>query len=321
MKAAVHTRYGPPSVVRILDVEAPAAGPDDVLIKVHATTVNRTDCAYRAGKPVPLRVVYGPLKPRATILGNEFAGQVVALGSGVTRFALGDRVFGYNEGRFGAHAEYLVMRQDGPLTTIPTDLGYEQAAPSIEGSHYALSLIRAATIAPGHEVLVNGATGGIGSAAVQLAKGLGATVTGVCDSAHLEVVRDLGADHVIDYTRADFTKGERTYDVVIDAVGKRSFGACRPVLRTHGIYLSSELGPFWQNPVLSLVTPLLRGKKVLFPIPRQNQQLVEYLKGLIEAGTFRPLIDRRYPLDEIVDAYTYVDSGQKIGNVVIGVGR
>jgi len=321
MKAAVHTRYGPPTVVRIQDVDPPSAGPDDLLIKVHATTVNRTDCAYRAGKPVPLRVVYGLGRPRATILGNEFAGQVVAVGRGVTRFALRDRVFGYNEGRFGAHAEYLVMPQDGPLTTIPTDLGYEQAAPSIEGSHYALSLVRAATVGPGQDVLVNGATGGIGSAAVQLAKGLGATVTGVCGSAHLEVVRGLGADHVIDYTTADFTKGGRSYDVVIDAVGKSSFGACKSILRDRGSYLSSELGPFWQNPVLALVTPLLRGRKVLFPIPRQNQEIVEYLKGLMQAGTFRPLIDRHYRLDEIVEAYRYVDSGQKIGNVVIDVAR
>src|SRR5664279_4060773 len=243
MKAAVHTRYGPPSVVRIQDVATPEAGPDEVLIKVHATTVNRTDCAYRAGKPALVRVIYGPVKPRATILGNEFAGEVVAVGSGVSRFAVGDRVFGYNEGRFGAHAEYLVMHQDGPLATIPADVGYEQAAPSIEGSHYALSLIRAAKVRSAQDVLVNGATGGIGSAAVQLAKGLGATVTGVCGPEHLEVVRGLGADHVIDYTTADFTKDGRTYDVVIDAVGKSSFGACKPVLRTHGIYLSSELGP------------------------------------------------------------------------------
>jgi len=321
MKAAVHTRYGPPSVVRIQDVATPEAGPDEVLIKVHATTVNRTDCAYRAGKPALVRVIYGPVKPRATILGNEFAGEVVAVGSGVSRFALGDRVFGYNEGRFGAHAEYLVMRHDGPLATIPADVGDEQAAPSIEGSHYALAMIRAATVRSGQDVLVNGATGGIGSAAVQLIKALGATVTGVCGSEHLELVRGLGADHVIDYTAADFTKDGRTYDLVIDAVGKSSFGACRPVLRDRGIYLSSELGPFWQNPVLAFVTPLLRGKKVLFPIPRQSREMVEYVKGLIEAGTFRPVIDRHYPLDEIVEAYRYVDSGQKIGNVVIGVGR
>ena len=321
MKAAVHTRYGPPSVVRIQDVDPPSAGPDDLLIKVHATTVNRTDCAYRAGKPVPLRVVYGLGRPRATILGNEFAGQVVALGSGVTRFALGDRVFGYNEGRFGAHAEYLVMPQDGPLATIPAGVDYQQAAPGIEGSHYALSVIRAATVRPGQDALVNGATGGIGSAAVQLIKALGATVTGVCDAEHLEVVRGLGADHVIDYTTADFTKDGRTYDVVIDAVGKSSFGACKPILRDGGSYLSSELGPFWQNPLLALVTPLLRGRKVLFPIPRQNQEIVEYVKGLMQAGTFRPLIDRHYRLDEIVEAYRYVDSGQKIGNVVIDVAR
>jgi len=245
----------------------------------------------------------------------------VALGSGVTRFALGDRVFGYNEGRFGAHAEYLVMPQDGPLATIPAGVDYQQAAPGIEGSHYALSVIRAATVRPGQDALVNGATGGIGSAAVQLIKALGATVTGVCDAEHLEVVRGLGADHVIDYTTADFTKDGRTYDVVIDAVGKSSFGACKSILRDRGSYLSSELGPFWQNPVLALVTPLLRGRKVLFPIPRQNQEIVEYLKGLMQAGTFRPLIDRHYRLDEIVEAYRYVDSGQKIGNVVIDVAR
>ena len=321
MKAAVHTRYGPPSVVRILDVDTPVAGPDHVLIRVYATTVNRTDCAYRAGRPTPLRVVYGPVKPRATILGNEFAGEIAAVGPGVSRFAVGDRVFGYNEGRFGAHAEYLVMRQDGPLATIPADVGYEQAAPSIEGSHYALSMIRAAKVLSGQAVLVNGATGGIGSAAVQLVKALGATVTGVCGPEHLELVRGLGADHVIDYTAADFTRDGRTYDVVIDAVGKSSFGVCKPVLRDRGMYLSSELGPFSQNPVLALVTPLLRGKKVLFPIPRQSRQIVEYVKGLIEAGTFRPVIDRQYPLDEIVEAYRYVDSGQKIGNVVIGVGK
>ncbi len=321
MRAAVHTRYGPPSVVRVLDVAMPVTGPDQVLIKVHATTVNRTDCAYRAGKPAALRVVYGPVRPKATILGNEFAGEVVALGSDVTRFTLGDRVFGYNEGSFGAHAEYLVMRQDGPVATIPALLSFAQAAPSIEGAHYALSLIRAAKVRTGQDVLVNGATGGIGSAAVQLAKGLGARVTGVCGPAQLELVTGLGADRVIDYTAADFTKEGRVYDVIIDAVGKSTFGACRPLLREHGVYLSSELGPFWQNPALALVTPLLRGRKLLFPIPRQNQQLVEYLKGLIEAGTFRPLIDRHYPLDEIVDAYGYVDSGQKIGNVVIGVAR
>jgi len=213
------------------------------------------------------------------------------------------------------------MRQDGPLATIPADVGYEQAAPSIEGSHYALSMIRAAKVLSGQAVLVNGATGGIGSAAVQLVKALGATVTGVCGPEHLELVRGLGADHVIDYTAADFTRDGRTYDVVIDAVGKSSFGVCKPVLRDRGMYLSSELGPFSQNPVLALVTPLLRGKKVLFPIPRQSQQIVEYVKGLIEAGTFRPVIDRQYPLDEIVEAYRYVDSGQKIGNVVIGVGK
>jgi NADPH:quinone reductase-like Zn-dependent oxidoreductase len=319
MKAAVHTRYGPPDVVRIAEVEKPAVKDNQVLVKVHATTVNRTDSGLRAAKPFVNRFFTGLRRPRVTILGNEFAGEVEAVGRGVTSFEVGDRVFGYNGTRFGAHAEYLAMPDDGSLATMPAKATFEEAAASTEGSHYALSLIRKAKIRSGQDVLVYGATGAIGSAAVQLLKGLGAKVTAVCDTKNIELVRGLGADRVIDYTAADFTKDTQTYDVVLDAVGKSSFGRCRRLLKPRGIYLSSDLGPLSQNPILALITPLLRGKRVMFPIPRDDQEMVRYFKGLIESGEFRPLIDRRYRLDQIVEAYGYVETGQKIGNVVISV--
>ena len=319
MKAAVHTRYGPPDVVRVSDVDMPAVKEHDVLVKVHPT-VNRTDCGFRAGKPFIVRFFSGRLKPRATVLGTEFAGVVEAVGSGVTSFSAGDRVFGFSEGRFGAHAEYLVMRDDGALAAMPANATFEQAAPSTEGSHYALSYIRAAKIRSGQHVLINGATGAIGSAAVQLVKNLGATMTAVCGTPHVELVTALGADRVIDNTAEDFTKDEQTYDVVFDAVGKSSFGGCNRLLQPHGIYLSSDLGPLSQNPFLALITPLFGGKKVMFPIPpKHDQQGVRHFRELIESGTFTPVIDRRYRLDQIVEAYRYVETGQKVGNVVISV--
>ena len=319
MKAAVHTRYGPPDVVRILEVAKPAAKDNQLLVKVHATTVNRTDSGLRSAKPFINRFFTGLRRPRVTVLGNEFAGAVEAVGRGVTSFEVGDRVFGYNGTRFGAHAEYLAMPEDGSVATMPAKVTYEEAAASTEGSHYALSLIRKAKLRSGQDVLVYGATGAIGSAAVQLLKHLGAEVTAVCDTKHLELVRGLGADRVIDYTADDFTKDTQTYDVVLDAVGKSSFGRCKRLLKPRGIYLSSDLGPLAQNPILALITPLLRGKKVMFPIPKDDQEMVRYFKELLESGAFKPVIDRRYRLDQIVEAYRYVETGQKLGNVVISV--
>ena len=307
-------------MVRISDVEKPTVKDHEVLVKVHATTVNRTDCGFRAAKPFIVRFFTGLLRPRVTVLGSEFAGVVEAVGSGVTSFTAGDRVFGFSEGRFGAHAEYLAIPGDGALAAMPANTTFEQAAPSTEGSHYALSYIRAAKIRSGQHVLINGATGAIGSAAVQLVKSLGASVTAVCGAPHVELVRGLGADRVIDNTAEDFTRDEQTYDVVFDAVGKSSFGLCKRLLTPRGIYLSSDLGPLSQNPLLALVTPLFGGRKVMFPIPpKHDQDGVRQFRDLIESGKFTPVIDRRYPLDQIVEAYRYVETGQKIGNVVISV--
>ena len=322
MKAAVHTGYGPPEVVRIAEVEAPTITDRDVLVKVHVATVNRTDCGFRAAEPFIVRFFSGLLRPKAPILGTEFAGVVEAIGRDVTTFEVGDRVFGFNERRFGAHAEYLSIPEDGPLTTIPAGMSFEEAAPSTEGSHYALACITKAQVRSGQGVLVNGATGAIGSAAVQLLKDLGAVVTAVCDTEHIELVRGLGADRVIDYTAEDFTKDAQTYDVVFDAVGKSSFGRCRRLLTPGGFYLSTDLGRFCQNPILALITPLIGGKKAMMPIPpRYDQARVRRFKAFLESGAFKPVVDRRYPLDEIVEAYRFVESGRKIGNVVITVDR
>jgi NADPH:quinone reductase-like Zn-dependent oxidoreductase len=319
MRAAVHTRYGTPDVVRIREIDAPVPQANEVLVRIHATTVNRTDSAYRAAKPFITRLVTGLRRPRMTIMGTEFAGVVEAVGGGVKTFEVGDRVFGYSEGRFGCHAELLTVPENGSIASIPANVTFVEAAPGTEGAHYALAFIRKAKIHQGQTVLVNGATGAIGSAAVQLLKGLGAHVTAVCDTAHLELVSRLGADRVIDYTREDFTLDEQQYDLVLDAVGKSTFGRCRRLLKPGGRYSSSELGPFCQNPVLALATALTPGKTVIFPIPRDNQAIVKHLTNLIKSGTFRPVIDRRYPLDQIVEAYRYVETGQKIGNVVIEV--
>jgi NADPH:quinone reductase-like Zn-dependent oxidoreductase len=321
MKAAVQTRYGPPEVVRVTDVPRPAVKDGEVLVRVQATTVNRTDCGMRAAHPFFIRLATGLRRPRLTILGNEFAGTVAEVGPGVTGFAVGDRVFGFSGSRFGAHAEYLAMPEHGAIATMPAGLTWEQAAAGTEGSGYALNMLRTAKVQPGQDVLVNGATGAIGSAAVQLFKHAGARVTAVTDTANLELVKGLGADRVVDYTAEDFTADEQAYDAVVDAVGKSSFGRCRRLLKPGGIYLSSELGPLSQNPLLALVTPLFGRRRVGFPIPSGRDQAARTrrLGELIESGAFRPLIDRHYPLDQIVDAYTYVETGRKLGNVVIDV--
>jgi NADPH:quinone reductase-like Zn-dependent oxidoreductase len=319
MKAALRTRYGPPDVVRVVEVPTPTAQDHEVLIKVHTTTVNRTDCGLRGAKPFFVRFFTGLRRPRVRIIGNEFAGEIAAIGPGVTSFAVGDRVFGYDDSACGAHAQYLTVREDASLARIPAHLTYVQAAPASEGSHYALANIEKAKIRAGQRVLVNGATGAIGSAAVQLLASRGVHVTAVCDTAHLDLVRGLGAERVIDRSAEDFTQDQQTYDVVFDAVGKSSFGRCRRLLESRGVYLSTDLGPHGENPFLMLVTPLLPGKSVLFGFPRHDQQMMNYFKDLLEAGLFRPVIDRSYPLADIVEAYRYVETGRKVGNVVIAV--
>ena len=317
MKAAVNTEYGPPEVVQLKEMDKPIPGDGEVLIKIHATTVNRTDCGFRSAEYFIIRFFSGMFRPKNQILGNEFAGEIEAIGKNVTAFKAGDKVFGYNDTKFGAHAEYIVMPEDAAISIMPENVSFTEAAAITEGSHYALCNLRAAKIKSGQKYLINGATGGIGSAAVQLATYFDAEVTGVCDTKNLELVKSLGAKEVIDYNIEDFTKIDNTFDVVFDAVGKSSFGKCRPLLNKRGIYMSTELGYMCQNPSLAMITSLSGGKKLLFPLPTISKKDVVFLKELVETGKFKPVIDRTYPLEQIVDAYRYVETGQKVGNVII----
>ena len=319
MKAVIYTQYGPPEVAQLTEIEKPALQDNEVLIKVHATTVNRTDCGFRSAEYFIVRFFSGLFRPNNKILGNEFAGTIESVGKAVRTFKPGDKVFGYNDVKFGAHAEYMVMAEDDAIATMPENTSFEEAAPITEGAHYALCDIRAAKIGSGQNILINGATGAIGSAAVQLVKYLGAEVTAVCNTKNVNLVKSLGADEVIDYSKQDFTKLNKQFDVVFDAVGKSSFGRCKPLLKRKGIYMSTELGYMSQNPFLAIFTPLLGGKKVLFPLPTISKEDVLFLKKLVETGKFRPVFDRRYPLEQIVDAYRYVETGQKTGNVVITI--
>ncbi len=317
MKAIVWTKYGPPEVLQLRDVEKPTPKDNEVLVKVYATTVNRTDCGFLRARPFFIRLFSGLIKPRRMSLGNEFAGKIEAVGKDVTSFDVGDKVFGYDDNYLGAHAEYMTTPEGGLLTTMPANMSYEEAAPITEGAHYALGNIRKANIQSGQSILINGATGAIGSAAVQLAKYFGADVTAVCNSENVALVKSLGADEVIDYTKEDFTKNGQTYDVVFDAVGKSSFRRCKALLKPGGIYMSTELGFFAQNPFLALWTSKFGSKKVLFPIPKNRKEDAIFFKELVEAGKYKPVIDRKYPLEQIVEAARYVETGQKTGNVVI----
>jgi NADPH:quinone reductase-like Zn-dependent oxidoreductase len=319
MKAAVYTKYGSPDVIALKDVEKPVPENDQVLIRVHATTVNRTDCAALRGTPRFARVLYGLRGPKNPVLGNEFAGEVELVGNAVTMFNPGDKVFGYNDLTYGCHAKYVTMPERGMLAIMPDNLTFTDAAPTAEGAHYALKDIRRANVKSGQKVLVIGASGAIGSASVQILKHLGAEVTAVCGTRNVELVRSLGADRVVDYTTEDFTRTDERYDFVHDAVGKSSFRVCRKLLKPGGIYCPSELGFLAQNPFLALWTSRFGNKKVIFPVPRSSKDDMLFLADLVETGAFKPVIDRHYPLDEIAEAFRYVETGRKTGNVVITV--
>lgn len=319
MKAAVSPVYGPPTVLQIQEVPMPAPKPQEMLIKIAAATVNRTDSGFLTGKPYIVRPFSGFPKPKNKVLGNEFAGEVVAVGEEVTKFKEGDRVFGYNDVSFGCHAQYICMAQNAPIAHIPHHFSYSQAAALSEGAHYALCDIRAAKVTAGQKVLVNGATGAIGSAAVQIMKAMGCEVTAVCPTNYVATLYALGADRVIDYTQQDFTQLAETFHFVFDAVGKSTFGKCKRILSPKGIYISTEFGPWIQNPFWALTTPLFGGKKLLFPLPTVSQQDIEYLANLATAKQFTPLIDRHFALHHIAEAYQYVLTGQKKGNVIIDI--
>ncbi len=322
MKAVVYQKYGPPEVLQLVEVAKPVPKDNEVLVKVHATTVNRTDNATIQAIPFFARLVTGIFKPKKETPGTEFAGVVEAVGDKVSTLEVGDKVFGFYDLGAGSHAQFMTISEDKALT-IPENITYEQAAASTEGAHYAYNFINKLNLKKGQKVLVNGATGAIGSAAVQLLKYFGVDVTAVCGTENIELVKSLGADKLIDYTKEDFTKDDQKYNFVFDTVGKSSFFKCKQLLQPGGVYISSDLGYMSQNIFLPLITPIIKptiaNKKTVFPIPTDIRGSLLLIKKLIEEGKFKAVIDRIYPLEQIVEAYRYVEKGQKTGNVVITV--
>jgi len=313
-------------VLQMTEVERPVPAEGQVLIKVHATTVNRTDAATRAGTPWVARMVMGVRRPNQRILGSEFAGTVEALGPGAGELKVGDRVFGVNvghfrgvrlEGGYGAHAEFVCVPERGAIGLMPKGVSFEDAAAVCDGAILALNCLRPAGVQAGQDVLIYGASGSIGTASVQLAKHFGARVTAVCNTKNVDLVRSLGADEVIDYLKDDFTKNGKLYDLIVDAVGKHSFSRCRGSLKAAGVYAPTD---GLLNIIRASMTRRSTGKRVVFALPpHYTKEAVLLIKGLMEAGTYRAVIDRTYPLDQVVEASRYVETQQKTGNVVLTV--
>jgi NADPH:quinone reductase-like Zn-dependent oxidoreductase len=317
VKAVVHDRYGPPEVLRIEDVERPVPSEDEVLVRIVATTVTRTDTGLRSAEVPISRLFTGLRRPKQRILGIEFAGVIEAAGAAVTEFVAGDEVFGV---RSGAHAEFVCVRETGAIAHKPPGMSFDEAAALCDGPALALACLRKAGSLEDRDVVVYGASGSVGTAAVQLAKYFGARVTAVCDAKSVELVRSLGADVVVDYTREDFTRSGENYDVVFDAVGKHSFRRARRSLRPGGTFLETDLGFMWHVPPLVLATRWIGSKRVRLGITKYSKDDVLLLQELVEAGEYRPVIDRRYPLEDVVEASRYVETGRKTGNVVLTLG-
>jgi NADPH:quinone reductase-like Zn-dependent oxidoreductase len=318
MKAAVRSKYGSSEVISIQELEVPTPKDDEVLIRVHACTVNRSDCHVLTGKPFVMRLFTGLSKPKQSIIGTDFAGQIEAVGSTVSSFKVGDKVMGFGGGfGIGSQAQYRVLAETKATkitVTLPNNLSYDEAAACLEGSFYAASYITHMKINAGQKALVYGATGAIGSAYVQILKYYGVYVTAVCGGEYSALVRSLGADKIIDYKTEDFTKDPERYDYFFDAIGRSNFAKCKPLLKKKGMFIPSN---GLENIFLAPITWLLGGKKVAFIAPAYSNATLGFIKDLVEKGNFKPVIDRKYPLDKIGEAYTYVLTGEKIGNVII----
>ena len=318
MKAAVNRRYGAPDVLEIEHLEKPLPAQGEILVKVHASTVTRTDWGMLRADPFIVRLFMGLTHPRTNVLGMDFAGDVEAVGKDVTAFKPGDKIFGMSPDAFGAHAEYLCIPVTGAIARMPEHLDYKDCV-IFEGAWYALTYLDALGVGSDDKILIYGASGAIGTAAVQLAKALGANVTAVAATSHLELLKDLGADRIVDYTAEDFTQIGTDYDFVFDAGGKTSVFKCRKLLKPNGKYTATDFGPWMQTPLLALWTSLVGSKKVLFPLPESSKPFTEQLATFLKNGQLRAVIDRTYPLEQVADAYRYVGTKQKNGIVAIQV--
>lgn len=319
MRAVVYDRFGPPEVLRIEDVPKPVPGDDEVLIRVRASTVTSAECLMRAGRPLWGRVVLGFRRPRRMMrgLGLELAGEVESVGSGVRRFRPGDEVFGFAGFKVGTCADYKCLPEKASLAPKPANTTFDEAACAVDGATTALFFLRdKGRLRSGEKVLVNGASGSIGTYAVQLAKLFGAEVTGVCGGRNAELVRSLGADRVVDYTREDFTENGERYDIVFDTVGRRSFSACRRSLTSTGRYLATT---GLANYPLAVWTRLRGGPRVVTGMSVEKNAALVYVRDLVEAGRLRIVVDRRYPLEQVIEAHRYVEAGHKSGNVAISI--
>lgn len=324
MKAIVCTKYGPPEVLQLKEVAKPIPKDNEVLVKILATSVHIGDCRLRGFNVPPmfrlaLRIAIGFRGPRKKILGAELVGKIETVGKDVTRFKAGDEVFGDTEGVLGTYAEYVCLPEKAALAAKPTNLTYEETAAGPVSALAALHYLRKANIRKGQKILINGASGALGTAGVQLAKHFGAEVTGVCSTVNVEMVKSLGADAVIDYTKEDFTQSGQTYDIVFDAIGKSTFSRCKGLLSKNGVYVLSL--PTLAFTLQTLWTGMVGGKKAVAGIPKSTVEDLVFLKELMEAGELKPVIDRVYPLGQMAEAHRYVDTGRKKGNVVITVGH
>ena len=321
MKAVICTAYGPPEVLEVREVEKPTPAENEILVKVQVAVVGPADVAFRKGEPFLVKLMYGLRKPRQPIMGTEFAGEVEAVGSAVTQYAAGDRVFGLST-EFGSHAEYMCLKETQPMAKMPDGMSFEDAVAIADGAPTGLTFLRdVAKVQSGQKVLVNGASGAVGAYSVQLAKHYGAHVTGVCSERNVELVQSLGADAVIDYTQNDFTQ-TGPYDVILDAVGKSSFGRCKGALSPTGVYMTTTV-PNLPMIAAMISTSFGSGKKAKFTTAglKQSTENFAYLAGLFEQGTLKPVIDRRFALDDIIEAYKYVETGRKRGNALIMVAQ
>lgn len=315
MKAATRRNYGSTDQIKIEEIEKPIPKDQEVLIKVIATTVNRTDCANLTAQPFIMRFVLGLFRPKQIILGTDFSGEIIAKGKNVTAFNINDKVFGFNDIGAGSQAEYITIAAKN-VYSIPSNITDQQAAASLEGAHYAYTFIQKTNIQAGQKIFINGATGAIGSALLQFVKQYDVQVDVTCNTKNIELIRSLGADKIYDYNKEDFTTSQEKYDFIFDAVGKSTYGKCKSLLTEKGIYISSELGPYAQNIFYSFSAPLFK-KKVIFPIPYSTTETIPYISNVLKKGIFKPVIDQNFPLEDIAKAYEYVMTGQKTGNVVI----